>query len=103
MDQLPSPWKKGAVFICEKCGRRDDGAKGNPGADHFKSEFKSRLKEIGLGKEVRVMVSGCLGPCPKGRQAAAFFPVQGAPEIISVDPKHERDELWNWVEGKARG
>lgn len=103
MDKLETPWKKGAIFICEKCGRRDDGAKGNPGADHYKSEFKGRLKDLGLGKDLRVMVSGCLGPCPKGQQTAAYFPREGTPEVIAFETKHEAGDFWEWVLKKARG
>lgn len=100
MEMQGSPWSKGALFICEKCGRRDDGAGIKNFADDTKSEFKSRLKDGGQGKDARVMISGCLSLCPDGAQVAAWCPQNGAMELIVFDPAHEKEAVWNWLQKK---
>lgn len=101
MDKESTKWQTGAFFICEKCGRRDDAAPGAAGfAELAKAEFKSRLRELGRGKEIRVMVSGCLGNCPKKRQAAAWLPVDGSPKVLTFLPS-EKEEVFEWLKKRS--
>lgn len=100
MEQVPNKWSKGALFICEKCGRREDANPEAAGlAERWKAEFKSRLRDEGRGKEIRVMVSGCLGPCPPQKQTAAWFPTEGAPETVVVEPS-EKEALFSWLKSR---
>lgn len=100
MEKHPGPWSKGAVFICEKCGRRDDGDPALKGlAEDWKKEFKSRLRDEGHGKSVRVMVSGCLSLCPPDRQVAAWCPTDGKTELI-VFERAEKDAVFDWIKKK---
>lgn len=100
MENLSASWEKGGLFICEKCGRREDRNMQNPGAESYKTEFKAQLRDMGHGKKIRVMVSGCLGPCPPNKQAAAFFPTVGPVEIVAFDPASEKQKFWSWILSK---
>jgi hypothetical protein len=103
MEKHDSPWQDGAFFICTKCGRRDDGQKGQSDfAENAKKEFKGRMKDLGLGKNVRVMTSSCLSLCPPDRQVAAFCPSSGEMELIVFDAKNEKEQAFEWLVAKAR-
>lgn len=100
MEKDEVPWSKGAFFICEKCGRRKDSDPALHGfADELKGEFKSKFKEMGHGKDIRVMVSGCIDVCPPQKQAAAWCPTNGTTETL-VFAKSERSEVFDWLKKK---
>ncbi|MBX3039771.1 MAG: AMP-binding protein [Bdellovibrionaceae bacterium] len=103
MEIVKSPWKKGAFFICEKCGRRDDGSGvGKDFAEDLKKQFKSRLKDEGHGKDIRVMTSSCLSLCPKKAYVAAWSPATGGDlSLIVFDPKREVEDLYDWLKKKV--
>lgn len=62
-------WTKRGVFICSKCG-----TKINKPAEEVRDSLREGLKNIGIGKEIRVMTSGCLNICPEGEMAAVIIP-----------------------------
>ena len=98
MNKTASPWKRGALFICEKCGRRSDGPKVKDGyAGDLKHELKGRLKDAGFGKDIRVMTSSCLSLCTKGKQVVAFSPAQGALELLEYDAPAETEQVLAWL------
>lgn len=102
MEKVKSPWACGAFFICEKCGRRDDGSNmGKEYADDLKKEFKSRLREDGVGKKIRVMTSSCLSLCPKREHVAAWAPAQGELELLVFTPKEEKEAIYQWLKRKV--
>lgn len=95
MRSSPVGWKKSAVWICTKCFA------GTNVAEDLKVDFKGRLKEQGLGGQIRVMTSSCLGICPEGQQAVFIQPEQGLGEAIECDPRLEKDELLNAIKMKC--
>lgn len=98
MEKTTTPWSIGAVFICSKCGKK----MGRPElADQLKDEFKGRMKQIGKGHDVRVMVSGCLDECPDDLQAVVYTPVEGKTETWVFDPDKERAQVLAEIEKKA--
>ncbi len=91
MEKINTNWAKAAVFICEKCGKRENTGFGDSQfAEQCKIEFKAKFKDLGLGKETRIMNSGCLGPCPPQKQAAAWLPLQGEAEVFVFSPTEKQ-------------
>ncbi len=88
MDNLGDEWKKTGVWICTKC------FKDTEIANDLKTEFKGRLKEMGLSKEIRVMTSSCLGLCPENKQAVFVQALGCLPEVYAIDLKSEKEELF---------
>ena len=81
-------WHKTGVWICSKC-------QSDPQAcESMKKEFKSRLKDIGLGQQIRVMTSSCLGECPEDQQAVLVQQMNKPAEIYEIDPVTEKEELF---------
>ena len=100
MKEHSASWKKGAFFVCEKCGRRENAPVELQGfAEELKTAFKKQLRESGQGAEIRPMVSGCLSLCPPGKQAAAWCPQGGDVELIEFD-KNEKDQVFSWLLGR---
>ncbi|WP_375773280.1 hypothetical protein NR798_21170 [Archangium gephyra] len=80
------PRWEGLVFVCRKCMKRA-GAKG----------LRGTLREE-LGRDVRVVQSGCLKLCPKDRVTV----VVGGDErmrCLLVDPEEDTDTLVRAVSG----
>jgi (2Fe-2S) ferredoxin len=62
------------LFICEN-KRGDDDPKGccaNKNSQKIKEQFKKRIAELGLNKDVRVNSSGCLGACEFGPSIVVY-------------------------------
>ncbi len=105
MEVVKSPWNKGAFLICEKCGRRDDGCDvGKDFAEDQKKKFKARLREEGLGKDIRVLTSSCLSLCPDNAYVAGWAPTKDDEfSLIVFDPKKELETVYQWLKSKAGG
>lgn len=102
MDETTSPWSRGAFFICQKCGKRADGLPNQQDfAESTKNDFKARFRERGQGREVRVMVSGCLSLCPPDAQVAAWCPSDGKTELVVFDSQTEKEKIWDWLVKKS--
>lgn len=69
--------------------------KGTDTAERLKSEWKLKLKEMGLHKEVRVMTSSCLDVCPDRAQAVAILKTHGEQTACVFDPEKESSEIFN--------
>lgn len=103
MEKHPSPWRTGAFFLCENCGRRADGDPSLQGlAEEWKKDFKSRMRESGHSKDIRVMVSGCVGLCPPQKQAAAWCPSEGKAEAFAFEAG-EKEGVFTWLKGRLDG
>lgn len=100
MDKSGAPWKVGAFFVCEKCGKKNGGPAIQGLADKVKIEFKSKLKEMGHGKDLRVMTSGCLDVCPKEQQAAVFCPSSGGEVKTICFRADETEQVFDWLKKK---
>lgn len=82
-------WSDAGVWICTKC------FKGTDTAEVLKTDFKSRMKDAGYGKNIRVMTSSCLGICPPDAQAILIAPTKGPEEAFSFDPKKDKSEIYD--------
>jgi predicted metal-binding protein len=83
--EVRTRWE-GLVFVCRKCMKR-------AGAE----ELRSTLKEE-LGRDLRVVSSGCLKVCPKDRVCV----VMGSGERMRcfvVDPEEDVDALVRVMRG----
>lgn len=89
-------FSEAGLFICTKCGKDFDKPEY---AEKLKSKLREKLKETGAHKEVRVMVSGCLGVCEKEQQAYGYFPNNGPIELYATDDSYEDafDEILNLI------
>lgn len=90
-------WNKAGVWICTKC------MKGTDTADTLKTQWKIKLKQLGLGPEVRVMTTSCLNECPVDEQAILIAEKNGRQEVIVCQPKKESDEVFEKILKIARG
>jgi hypothetical protein len=97
MKSETTSWNKAAVFICTKC------FKGTDTADKLKMDWKMRLKERGLGSQVRVMTSGCLDECPVDQQSILIAEKNGKQEVIVCNPHAEREEVFEKILKIAEG
>lgn len=64
------------VLVCKKCLR-----KAGADEDALRAELKGAL-----GKSARVVRTGCLDVCPKGRVCVVASPTQGRDRYLLVDP-----------------
>ena len=76
--------------------------KGTDIADNLKTEWKIKLKELGLNSEVRVMTTSCLDVCPPDEQAILIAKKNGNQEVIVCRPKKEGDEVFERILKIAR-
>lgn len=90
-------WNKAGVWICTKC------LKGTDTAENLKTEWKMKLKELGLNSEVRVMTSSCLDECPPDEQAILISEKNGEQEIVVCRPKDEGGEVFKKIMKIAQG
>ena len=84
-------WNKAGVFICTKC------MKGTETAEKLKTEWKMKLKEMGLHKEVRVMTSSCLDVCPEKSQALAVLNKRGEQVAYVFVPESETTQIFDKI------
>lgn len=96
MRSSPIGWKKSGVWICTKCFA------GTSVAEDLKTDYKKRLNEEGLGKQIRVMTSSCLGICPEGSQALFIQPEGGSGEAFEFDPKIETESVFQKIKSKCQ-
>lgn len=80
------PRWEGLVFVCRKCMKRA-GAK----------ELRSTLKEE-LGRDVRVVQSGCLKLCPKDRVTVVAGSGEGM-RCLLVDPEEDVETIVHAISG----
>ena len=91
MNSENTKWNKAGVWICTKC------FKGTDVAENLKMEWKIKLKELGLGKDVRVMTTSCLDVCPKDEQAIMIVEKNGKQEVVVCNPKKESSEVFEKI------
>jgi predicted metal-binding protein len=76
----PARWST-TVLICKECRKRSSGPR-----DLKPKAVASALKQAARGTTVRsrVMLTGCLGVCPKKALAILFVPRHGGAQIARV-------------------
>ena len=103
MKKEETPWSDAAVLVCTKCHKSIKSSslkeEGNCG-ENLKSYLKSKLKEAGKNKEIRVMTSSCLDVCEAEMQAVTYTPVAPCArhtETFVLHPEKDRDQLLEWL------
>lgn len=64
-------WSEAVVMICTKCGKQFSDVDGITAPERIKKDLKNLCKEK-MGKNVRVINTGCLDICPENRIAVAI-------------------------------
>jgi len=92
----------GSLFICSKCGQAFDEPK-LAFAEKLKTDLRNDLKAIDAHTQVRVMVGGCLGVCQNNEQAFAYYPNQGAVELMttSSDEASSKADIFDFIKLKV--
>lgn len=91
MNSENTDWNKAGVWICTKC------MKGTDTADNLKTEWKIKLKQLGLNSEVRVMTTSCMNSCPPDQQAILIAKKDGQQEIIVCNPDKDSDQIFEKI------
>ena len=71
------------LFVCRDCSRRSD-------EPDLRKQFKKRLRDDGLKKEVRVVRTECMGLCP-GEGTSVCEP---GGETRSISGEKQREALY---------
>jgi predicted metal-binding protein len=98
-----TPWSDAVVLICEKCGKSLNGLRlkedGNA-SENLKKYLKGTMKEMGHGKQIRVINSGCLDVCEKNKVAVSYNPVDTTKhrqQTFTVHPEEDRQQILNFL------
>ena len=76
------------VAVCAKCAKRQGLSK-----RAIRDRVKAGLKQSGSGVKLRVVETGCLGPCPKRLVAVATGVSVAAGRILLIDPTAPPDAV----------
>ncbi|GJD69283.1 hypothetical protein MMMDOFMJ_2212 [Methylobacterium gnaphalii] len=71
----------GIVVVCAKCAKRQGFAKRDFGRS-LKKAFRREVR----GRKIKVVETGCFGPCPKRLIAVATQPSMGRKRVMLIDP-----------------
>lgn len=99
IEKKDTAWSQGAIIICEKCGKSLAGLQlqeEGPAPENLKRWLKQELRQLGYGKQVRVMTSSCQDICLADQVAITFFR-RGSfdAETMTVHPEQDRREVLN--------
>lgn len=76
----------GIVLVCSKCAKRQ-----SLSPKSVRGRVKAAAK--GSGRKLRVVETGCLGPCPKRHLALATGASVAAGRIVLVDPAADAEAM----------
>lgn len=89
------------VLVCRKCLMKGGARAGGLDLPRW---LQGTLTERGLGEQVRVLPSGCMNQCPRGKVTVLVSSDSGrGGALVTVDPRLHREELVQLVERHARG
>jgi predicted metal-binding protein len=71
-----SPVTRAMIFICEKCGRREE-SEGKNASHRLASRLKRACKRRFERGEVRVVLTSCMDVCPEQQITVLLQPVFG--------------------------
>jgi hypothetical protein len=91
-------WHENLILVCEKCGKKLDGAAAKTGENPaivLKDWLKKELLKRSLWGSTRVLVTTCMDVCPLGKVAVAFTSDRPDLETTAemVDPVTERERI----------
>lgn len=89
------------VLVCRKCLMRGGARGGGLDLPHW---LQGALAERGLSEQVRVLPTGCMNQCPRGRVTVLVTGGDGrGGGMMLVEPRLQREQLVRLVERRARG
>ena len=98
MKKVPRSWSKGVVMVCTHERSPESGRVSctKSAGGELRGWLKDRIREEGLRGEVLAVTTGCQGICPAQGVTVCLAGAQatGAAEMLIVDPKVDRQELW---------
>jgi predicted metal-binding protein len=104
MQSVDPKWlRSGLVLVCERCSKEripeeTPEIAQRLGGFNLRDWLKAKLKENGEWGPIRVVSTGCLDVCAKGRVTVCLDPKNGEePEVLVLDPLDERDALYRKV------
>jgi predicted metal-binding protein len=86
----PTPWTT-ILLVCGKCTRKMDGGYGPKGNGTLKTALRSKLKERGQLRQVRIIETRCMGVCPK--KAVTVLNADKPGSILTVPRKTGADDV----------
>jgi len=108
VEKQKTPWSDAVVMICEKCGKSLGDLKlkeeGNA-SENLKRYLKGQLKEMGHGKQIRVVNSGCLDVCIANKVAISYNPIDTTKhhqQTFTVHPEEDREQILNYLLGTLK-
>ncbi|AKQ64465.1 hypothetical protein A176_001377 [Myxococcus hansupus] len=100
-DSVGGPVEDVEVLVCRKCLVKGGARSGGMDLPRW---LQGTLTDRGLGEHVRVMPSGCMNQCPRGKVTVLVTSATGrGGALVTVDPRLQREELVQLVERQARG
>lgn len=100
---VSTPWQKGILMICQKCGSTIDAnkvAEPTKLAEKMRDELRADLRAAGKGQDLRVIVSGCLKVCEPNLQALALCKVDGSTKVVTFDPANGTKSVREFVKSE---
>ena len=80
------------VLVCTKCGKRCAKGRGLPkGA--LRDRLKAEIKQSRPKPKLRIVETGCLGPCPKRLIAVATGASVAKGRVLLIDPEAPAAEI----------
>ncbi|WP_246357583.1 DUF1636 domain-containing protein [Pyxidicoccus fallax] len=95
------PAEEVEVLVCRKCLMRGGARAGGMDLPRW---LQGAFAERGLSEQVRVLPTGCMNQCPRGRVTVLVTSGDGrGGAMMLVDPRLQREQLVQAVERRARG
>ena len=104
MQSVKPKWtQSGLVLVCERCFKEripeeTPELAAEIGDFNLRDWLKAELKAHGAWGPIRVISTGCMDVCAKGRVTVCIDPKNGdAAEVMVVDPLAEREAVYDAI------
>ncbi|HVA28738.1 MAG TPA: hypothetical protein VNF68_11180 [Candidatus Baltobacteraceae bacterium] len=104
MQPVNPKWlERGLVLVCERCSKEripeeTPEIAAQLGDFNLRDWLKAELKEHGEWGTIRVISTGCMDVCAKGRVTLCIDPKNGGPaEVLIVDPLEEKQVIYDKI------
>jgi len=104
MQSVDPKWlQTGLVLVCERCSKEripeeSPEVSERLGDFNLRDWLKAKLKEEGRWGPIRVISTGCMDVCAKGRVTVCLDPKDGRPpEVLVLDPIDDREALYRKI------
>lgn len=101
-DVKPKWTRRGLVLVCERCFKEripeeDPDVAERIGDFHLRNWLKEQLKDRGEWGEIRVISTGCMDVCARGRVTVCIEPNDGPAEVMVVDPVADKQAVYDKI------